>query len=79
MIYLACADKIIEQRQKKVKKLIDELIEANDKMPFWKQFFGEQHIHNEINIHWDKFNKWMAIRMMRQSRCNSCLTPQAGE
>lgn len=67
-LYLACTDKEIELRQNLVHEQNKALIAAFDNLPFWKRWFREDDVREEILSNWRAFEIWMNRRIAEKRR-----------
>ncbi len=67
-MYLACTDKVIEEKQNALKAHNDKLIAEHNKLPFWRRFLEDDNLKEQITTNWTNFNKWMDRRMKEQWR-----------
>ena len=64
--YLACADKLIEEKQEQVKRRNDRLIQEHEKLPFWRRWLVKEELRMTIINNWLSFNAWVDRRIELQ-------------
>ena len=64
--YFALADEEIDKRQEEMVRRNKAMIEAFNKLPFWKRWFCEDDLKQEIMLNYKRFEVWMNQRIVEQ-------------